>query len=203
MQTMSWLFSAERVLRVCEFITIAAAVLAVLALIGQAIAGRVVTRHEKERADRAEAALQELQERAKPRTFSAKAFTEALKGKAIGTAIIWTDPNTPDAYESIGMVMSMAFTEARWSASLREIPPPPAGSRPPRVRPGIMIEGIVDPSDCDQKDTPSCSLWRALLVSGLEPISASGGTEYGKDLPKDTFRIIVGPRPLLETPPAK
>jgi hypothetical protein len=148
---------------------------------------------QQERAAKAEKALLELQERAGPRTFALKPFMDALKGKATGTVIIWYDPNVPDAYESIGMNLYIALEGAGWRIESMTPAQPPSGKYkaiPPRVSSGITIEGILE--DCEGKDTPYCSLSGAFKVSGL----GFQARRY-EDLPKDTFRIVIGRRPLL------
>lgn len=216
-------FSAETWRTVFEFASIAGAVIALVSgalsvgsLIGIAITDRVIKRHdaeetrqrtiklltvEKETAD-AKRKLLETQERMRPRVFAVEAFANALKGKASGSVMIRYDPNALDAYEHVGMIMQGALEGAGW----RIINPMlPAEPRPPdRIRPGITIEGLEDTTDCETRDTPSCSLWRAFKVSGLEPFQGIGGTEMAAaDLPKGVFCIVIGPRPLLDRDPAR
>ncbi len=116
--------------------------------------------------------------------------------------MIQYDPNSLDAFDPLSMLIVEKLHAAGWKILLPMLPAVP---RTPgaRIRPGITIEGISDTSDCEVRDTPTCSLWQAFRASKLEPFQGTGGTEFATDLPEGALCIVVGPRPLLPPPPAQ
>jgi hypothetical protein len=153
---------------------------------------------KKEQA-KAEASVLELESRARARHFVWE-IAATLKGKPTGSAEILYDPTVPDAYSPLGREIRGALQHAGWNvAPLRPISHPVGvhgnilGVQP--TPHGITIFGLLD--SCP-KDTAYCALLTALSDSGLETVASRD-----EDMPKDSFRIIIGPRPPLPPPATK
>jgi hypothetical protein len=209
-------FSWEGLLRVCEVVSIIAGAVTVIALIGQVTASRVLSGRQnvemenlrlviatqQERAANAEKALLVLQERQRQRIIDPTAVLAALKGKAVGTVMILCDPNVPDSYDPLGMQLQGALATSGWKVSMRYAVANPTPKLdegltkpiPTVYREGVTIEGVLE--DCEEKNTPYCSLYIAFKAGGLD-FQATRVDAFEKD----TFRILIGPRRLLEHPP--
>ena len=157
---------------------------------------------QQERAANAERSLLELQERQTPRHIDQEALFVALRGKPVGKAVILCDPSVPDSWNPLGMELNAPLSRAGWIVSMMYVPADPTPKLnegltkpfPTVYREEITIEGAIE--DCEGRDTPYCSLFNAFRAVGVDfQATRADGLE------EQTFRILIGPRRLLEPVP--
>jgi hypothetical protein len=192
------LFSAEGILRLCEVVAIVAGLLAVAALVGQTIAGRVVTNREKlktaeqqERAANAERSLLELQKLVRePRYLNWDDAKKILETGPKGEVeILYTDGNQGAfllAHDLYGLLGAYGWKVSQPQVGTAMLP---VTGTVLEVSEGWKAgENPLTP----ELPEPGKTLYSVLTVSldGLGQV----GLRANQKLPKGALRICVGPK---------